>query len=111
MDAPAKLMRAGYGPLHCSCVIRVFDRRWRQPRALPLARDKLLLYTQKTGVPVYVPLPSFVVEALHSMPSTYKGREDPASERYFFWTGRGILKSAVADWQRAFRKLFKLAGL
>jgi integrase len=36
---------------------------------------KLLLYTQKTGVPVYCPLPDFVVSALEAIP--------PTSERYF----------------------------
>jgi integrase/recombinase XerD len=28
-----------------------------------------------------------------------------------FWSGNGNPKSAVADWQRAFRKLFKIADL
>ena len=31
--------------------------------------------------------------------------------RYFFWSGNGLPKSAVADWQRSFRRLFKLAAL
>ena len=30
---------------------------------------------------------------------------------HFFWTGNGLRKSAVADWQRALRKLFTLAGV
>lgn len=41
--------------------------------------EKLLLYRQKTGVPVYCPLPDFVVSTLEAIP--------PTSERYFFWTG------------------------
>lgn len=28
---------------------------------------------------------------------------------YFFWTGNGLPKTAVADWQRTLRKLFDLA--
>ena len=44
-----------------------------------LNKGKLLLYTQKTGVPVYLPLPAFVVEALRSIPH--------ASQRYFFGAG------------------------
>ena len=31
--------------------------------------------------------------------------------RYFFWSGNGEAKSAVADWQRSFRRLFEVAGL
>ena len=30
--------------------------------------DKLLLYTAKTGTPVYLPLPTFVLSALEVMP-------------------------------------------
>jgi hypothetical protein len=44
---------------------------------------KLLLYTQKTGVPVYCPLPDFVVTALEEM--------SPTSERYF--SGRAVRNS------------------
>jgi site-specific recombinase XerD len=59
---------------------------------------------QKTGEPVFVPVPSFVTTALAGVP----GRTSP---RFYFWSGRGLAKSAVADWQRSFRKLFALAGL
>jgi integrase len=31
--------------------------------------------------------------------------------RYFFWTGNGNPKSAVADWQRTFRRLFEKVDL
>jgi integrase len=44
-----------------------------------LSGNRLFLYTQKTGVPVYVPLPPCVVEALEACPRI--------SERYWFWTG------------------------
>jgi integrase len=64
---------------------------------------KVFLYTQKTGVPVYLPLPAFVLEALETCPGT--------SADHFFWTGESKKKSAVGDWQRSFRKLFKLAGM
>jgi integrase/recombinase XerD len=39
----------------------------------------------------------------------------PAGERpnprYFFWSGNGLPKNAVADWQRRYRRLFNLADL
>lgn len=30
---------------------------------------------------------------------------------YFFWSGWGTKKSCVGDYERAFKKLFKLAGI
>jgi integrase/recombinase XerD len=74
--------------------------------AVTCARDrlvdsKLFLYQAKTGTPVYCPLPPLVVDAL----SEVKG----PNPKYFFWTGNGKTKSAVADAQRSFRKLFELA--
>ncbi|HVB33691.1 MAG TPA: tyrosine-type recombinase/integrase [Patescibacteria group bacterium] len=63
---------------------------------------KLMLYTGKTGTPVYLPLPEEVESCLKHV-ADIDGR--------FFWSGNGILKSAVADWQRSLSKLFKLAGV
>ena len=63
---------------------------------------RLVLGTAKTGESVYMPLPEQAVDAL----SEIKGDGD-----YFFWTGRGLLKSAVADWQRALRRTFKDANV
>ena len=71
-----------------------------------LVGDSLLLYQAKTRTPVYVPLPPAVAEALRNVPPG--ARPNP---RYFFWTGNGHPKSAVADWQRSYRRLFELAGL
>jgi integrase len=70
------------------------------------ADDRLLLYRTKTGVPVSCPIPPHVAEGLRTVPDGL--RPNPA---YFFWSGNGDAKSAVADWQRAFRKLFALADL
>jgi len=68
--------------------------------------DSLLLYQAKTGTPVYVPLPPHVVEALENIPPGPK-----PNPRYFFWSGNGDPKSAVADWQRSYRRLFQLANI
>jgi integrase/recombinase XerD len=54
---------------------------------------KLLLYMQKTGVPVFVPLPPYVVAALDETPNVHPN--------YFFWSGNGLPKTTVADWQRS----------
>lgn len=71
-----------------------------------LQGDSLFLYQAKTGTPVYVPLPPYVVQALKDLPPG--PRPNP---RYFFWSGNGDPKSAVANWQRAFRRLFEIADL
>jgi len=63
--------------------------------------DSLFLYTQKTNVPVRIPLPADVTEALAATPSV-RGQ-------YFFWTGDSKPKSAIGDRQRTLSKLFLLA--
>ncbi|MGB9105033.1 MAG: tyrosine-type recombinase/integrase, partial [Terriglobales bacterium] len=68
-----------------------------------IANGKLFLYTAKTGTLVSCPLHNVVIEALDAVRGT--------SEKYFFWTGEGKLKSAVGDWQRSLRKLFALAQM
>lgn len=68
--------------------------------------DELLLYRAKTGLPVLLKLPPNVAKALREVPPGPK-----PNPRYFFWSGNGEPKSAVADWQRAFRKLFDIAYL
>jgi integrase len=68
--------------------------------------DSLMLYQAKTGTPVYVPLPPHVVDALENVPPGPK-----PNPRYFFWSGNGQPKSVVADWQRSYRRLFKLVNL
>ena len=61
------------------------------------------LYTAKTQVPVYCPLPDFAIEVLESCPGTHPD--------YYFWTGASKIKSAIGDWQRSLRKLFAIAGI
>jgi integrase len=68
-----------------------------------ITADKLFLYTAKTGTPVYVPLPDFVLTALEAVPKV--------SERYFFWSGESRIESATGDWQRALKGVFREAGI
>ena len=68
--------------------------------------DTLFLYRQKTGVPVFIPLPNDVAEALRKVPDGPK-----PNPKYFFWSGNGEKKSTVADWQRAFYRLVELAEI
>ena len=71
-----------------------------------LAGDSILLYQAKTRTPVYVPLPPDVAEMLRIVPAGIR-----SNPRYFFWSGNGHPKSAVADWQRSYRRLFELAAI
>lgn len=65
--------------------------------------NKLFLYTQKSGVPVYTVLPDFVVRALGAVP-----RVTPT---HFFWDGVSSLEGVVGSWQKRLRKLFELAKI
>lgn len=64
---------------------------------------KLFLYTQKTGTPVWLPLPPTVLDALKAVPNV--------NDKHFFWSGNGDPKTTVADWQRSFRRLLELANV
>jgi integrase len=63
--------------------------------------DKLFLYTQKTGQPVYTVLPPVVVDILAATPRM--------TDRLYFWNGLGKLKTAVKNWQKKIRKVFDKA--
>lgn len=62
---------------------------------------KILLYTQKTGTPVYIPLPEIVIKAVKGI----------VNGRYLFWSGKSELGTVKSHWQRALRRLFKIAGV
>jgi integrase len=68
-----------------------------------IEKNRLFLYTQKTGVPVHSVLPDFVLQALEASPRT--------CERFYFWTGISKLHSAVGKWQRRLQRLFELAEI
>lgn len=63
----------------------------------------IFLYTQKTGVPVSIPVPPLVVEALQTIPS--------ASADHFFWTGGSKKTSPTGHYQRRLQRLFTVAGI
>lgn len=68
-----------------------------------ISGNKLMLYAQKTGVPVNSVLPEFVTNGLEATPKIMG--------KYFFWAGSGNLEVIVGSWQKRLRKLFKLAGV
>jgi integrase/recombinase XerD len=68
-----------------------------------LQGNKLLLYTAKTGTPVYVPLPPIVMDALAGLETHENGR--------FFSTGDAKPQTARANWSRYLDALFELAAV
>jgi integrase/recombinase XerD len=76
--------------------------------AVRLARDriaggKLFLYTQKTGVPVWCPLPEFVCAALDSF--------TPMNGTYYFWSGESSRDGAARTYMGRLARIFKLANV
>jgi integrase/recombinase XerD len=65
--------------------------------------DRLFLYTAKTGTPVHIVLPEFVVRALEATPRV--------TERYFFWSGAGKLNAAISTWGERLQRVFKKAAV
>jgi integrase len=68
--------------------------------------ERIMLYQAKTGEPVYCPIPPHLAEMLRSVPPG-----PLPNPKYFFWSGNGLPKSAVANWQRSYRRLFAIADL
>ena len=64
---------------------------------------RLLLYMQKTGVPVHLPLPPEVTQALNGLPR--------ANPDYFFWTGGSTAHSVTSKWRDRLARVFKLAKI
>jgi integrase/recombinase XerD len=64
---------------------------------------QVLLRRQKNGNPVFVAIPSQVVEAVSSIP--------PMSQMYFFWSANGKAETAVRGWRRSLAHVFKAANL
>lgn len=57
-----------------------------------LVDKRLRVYTQKTGQHVHIVLPDFVIRALETTPRK--------SERFWFWSGHGQIKTQIKNWQR-----------
>lgn len=102
------------------------DKEWRRQRAVAMLlllrwsglrlgdasrlertalskKGTLRLYMQKTGEPVYVPLPPNVVTALRELKNS--------NDKYFFWNGTSAKGSTVKRWWSTLTKIFTAAGL
>lgn len=114
LNAARTLAKVGrYGPTsYARLPALVLVMRWTGLRisdaaTLPwsaVVGNKVFVYTQKTGVPVYVPVPPIVTEALNALPRT-------TDDTHIFWTGRGKPRSAATIWDRMLRRAFREAKL
>ena len=107
LDAARKLQAFGrYGPRIEPMIVllRYSGLRMQDAACLErerLAEDKLFLYQQKTGTPVYCPLPPNVVKTLAAVKND--------NERYFFYDGSSQRESLVKSWDRVFKKVGETA--
>jgi integrase/recombinase XerD len=104
-----KIIKAAEGNERLLCfvyVMRYSGLRIGDTTTLPVSSiqgDKLHLYTAKTGTPVRVPLPGYVIKALKAVP-----RKHPD---YFFWTGHHNVREAANTSRRSLAGLFKKAKI
>ena len=68
---------------------------------------RIFLRTEKSGQPVFLPVPPDMKAALDGVPAPLRNPES----RYFFWNGIGKPKTHKAHVDRALRTLFKTAGV
>lgn len=82
--------------------MRIIDAlQLREDQVFP---GKIFLYQQKTGEPVYVPIPPLLNHLLDSLP----GR---TNETYYFWSGNGAPGTGTGNFRRSYLKLFKRIGI
>jgi integrase len=71
-------------------------------RKSKVQNGRVFLRTEKTGIPVWVPVPPEVTKAIEAID---EGRE------FYFWSGASTLHTATNKWRARLSKLFKLAGV
>jgi len=62
---------------------------------------RIRTYRKKTGEDVFAKVPQFVIDTLNEAPHD--------SEKYFFWSGDGLIHTRTSKWGNRLRRLFKLA--
>ena len=70
--------------------------------------DQILLYTQKNGATVHLPLHPELKRALDSVPPPRGG---PVPRTHFFWNATSTVHSAVNVAERTLQRVFELSGV
>ncbi len=65
--------------------------------------NQIITNRNKTGKEVYVKVPQFVIDALNAAPHD--------SEKYYFWSGQGLIHTRTSKWGERLQRLFVLAGV
>lgn len=71
------------------------------------ARWRIFLHTEKTGQPVFLPVPADLKTALDAVPTPFR----VSGCRYFFWSGVGKPKTHKAHVDRSLRAVFRASGV
>jgi len=94
--AKAECLMLLYSGMRISDVVKL------ERRAVDLGTGAILVQTQKTGVKQYLNLHRDAAAALAALPDRGK---------YFFWTGRGQLITAVKNARRTIQRVLAIAGV
>jgi integrase/recombinase XerC len=70
------------------------------------SRWRIFLHTEKSGKPVFLPIPDELRLALNKVPTPRGASPDC---RYYFWNGRQGERAAKGSVERTLRKVFRLA--
>ena len=69
---------------------------------------RVLVYTQKTGDPVFLPIPDWLKLILDALPLPRKAAQDCP---YYFWNGVSSLRAVVGIAERTLSAVFKKSGV
>jgi site-specific recombinase XerD len=72
------------------------------------SRWRIFLHTEKSGKPVFLPIPDELRLALNEVPTPRGASPDC---RYFFWNGRMSERAAKSSVERTLRAVFRLSGV
>ena len=110
--ASEKIGRGPYERLRARAIVmllRYAALRVSDVAMLPRDRvrgDRIFLYTQKNGKPVFLPIPPALTAALDCVPVP-KGTQ--GESRYFFWSGRGTTRALVRSITRTLGRVFAIS--
>jgi integrase len=71
-------------------------------------RWRVFIRTEKTGAPVFLPIPNELKKALDELPNPRLAEAEP---KYFFWNGTTSKRAAVGTAERTLSAVFKKSGV
>ena len=86
------------------CVLKKNDVSWDAEKST----FRVFVHTQKSGEPVFLPIPESLKLALDALPLP---RKAPADCPYFFWNGNTAKRAVVGIAERALAAVFKKSGV